>query len=242
MDLGKNYYAILGVPRDSEEKSIKKAYYKLSFSHHPDKGGDAVVFGKMTEAYDVLCSDQRAEYDLKSKFGNNYNEYFELFNVNAELEYDDVKSKRDAFKKNEVLNIYVSVDDSFDGSVEYERWVKCKSCAGSGKDLSSKILIKDVEGNILKTFDADDGCDFCEGTGKDYRGESCAFCSGQGKIGISPCKSCKGERRILGKQKLTGIKLSGDETKVDAMGHHCKSEAGKVGCLMLIKKKESASE
>jgi len=242
MDLGKNYYAILGVPRDSEEKAIKKAYYKLSFSHHPDKGGDAVVFGKMTEAYDVLCSDQRAEYDLKSKFGNNYNEYFELFNVNAELEYDGVKSKRDAFKKNEVLNIYVSVDDSFDGSVEYERWVKCKSCAGSGKDLSSKILIKDVDGNILKTFDADDGCDFCEGTGKDYRGKSCTFCSGQGKIGMSPCKSCKGERRILGKQKLTGIKLSGEETKVDAMGHHCKSEAGKVGCLILIKKKESASE
>ena len=237
MDLGKNYYAILGVARDSDEKSIKKAYYKLSFSHHPDKGGDAVMFGKMTEAYDVLCSEQRAEYDLKSKFGNAYNEYFELFNVNAELEYDDVKSKREAFKKNEVNNIYISVGDDFDGSVEYERWVKCKPCDGSGKDLSSKIVVRDLEGNVMKTFDADDGCDFCEGTGKDYRGESCSFCSGQGKVGLNPCKSCGGEKRILGKQKLSKISLKDGEARIEAMGHYCKSSSGKVGMLIVSMKK-----
>ena len=40
MDLNKNYYQILGVTIDSEPNQIKKAYYKLSFMHHPDKGGD----------------------------------------------------------------------------------------------------------------------------------------------------------------------------------------------------------
>ena len=241
MDLGKNYYAILGVARDSDEKSIKKAYYKLSFSHHPDKGGDAVVFGKMTEAYDVLCSEQRSEYDMKSKFGNAYNEYFELFNVNAELEYDDVKSKREAFKKNEVNNIYIEVGESFGGTVEYERWVKCKPCDGSGKDLSSKIVVRDLEGNVMKTFDADDGCDFCEGTGKDYRGEACSFCSGQGKVGLNPCKSCGGEKRILGKQKLSKIALKDGEARIEAMGHYCKSSSGKVG-MLIVSKKEKRGE
>ena len=72
MNLNKNYYSTLGVKGDSDEKTIKKSYYKLSFTHHPDKNGDPVVFGEMTEAYDVLCSDLRKEYDLKSKFGNNY--------------------------------------------------------------------------------------------------------------------------------------------------------------------------
>jgi molecular chaperone DnaJ len=236
MDLNKNYYLILGVSKDSDEKTIKKAYYKLSFSNHPDKGGDAVVFGEMTEAYDVLCSEKRVDYDMKSKFGNNYNEYYELFNVSVDLEYEDVKRKRESFKKNEILNIYLSVDDDFDGSVEYERWVKCKSCDGSGKDLSSKIIIRDIDGNVVKTFDADDGCDFCEGTGKDYRDQDCSFCSGKGKVGLTPCKSCGGEKRILGKQKLSKISLKDGEVKINAMGHYCKSSSGKVGMLIITKK------
>ena len=74
MNLSKNYYSILGVDPQSDEKSIKKAYYKLSFTHHPDKGGDQIIFGDITEAYDVLCGEERSDYDLKSKFGNNYNE------------------------------------------------------------------------------------------------------------------------------------------------------------------------
>lgn len=237
MNLNKNYYSILGVPNNVDEKTIKKAYYKLSFIHHPDKKGDAILFAELTEAYNVLCSKERSDYDLKSKFGNNYNEYFELFNINVDVEYDDVKSKRDSFKKNEVLDIYINVDESFNGSLEYERWVKCKGCDGSGKDLSSKIVIRDVDGNILRTFDADDGCDFCEGSGKDYAGNDCSFCSGKGKVGMTPCNTCSGEKRILGKQKLSGIKLTGDETKVDAMGHHSKNESGKSGCLLIIKSK-----
>ena len=56
MNLGKNYYALLGVTNTSDKKQIKKAYYKLSFIHHPDKKGDAVFFAELTEAYDVLCS------------------------------------------------------------------------------------------------------------------------------------------------------------------------------------------
>ncbi len=51
------------------------------------------------------------------------------------------------------------------------------------KIFHQKSVIKDNEGNILKTFDSDDGCDFCEGTGKDYKGNDCNFCHGPGKIG-----------------------------------------------------------
>jgi DnaJ-class molecular chaperone len=101
--------------------------------------------------------------------------------------------------------------------------------------MVSKIIIKDVNGNVMKTFDADDGCDYCEGTGKDFRGSDCYFCMGKGKVGLNPCKTCNGEKRILGKQKLSNIKLTGDETKIEAMGHYSKDEAGKAGYLMLKK-------
>ena len=234
MNLSKNYYSILEVNPQSDEKSIKKAYYKLSKIMHPDKGGDQLIFGEITEAYDVLCGEQRVDYDLKSKFGNNYNEYFELFEIKVDLDYDTEKERLETFKKNDVYNIQVKVDDTFNGSLEYERWVKCKTCDGTGKDLSSKIIIRDINGNITKTFDADDGCDFCDGTGKDYKGDDCHFCSGKGKVGLTPCSNCKGEKRILGKQKLTGIKLTGKETKVEAMGHFAKNEPGKVGYLLIL--------
>jgi DnaJ-class molecular chaperone len=235
MNKDKNYYKILGVSHDDDEKTIKKAYYKLSYTFHPDKGGDPNVFSEITEAYDILYNiESRKEYDLKSKFGSNYNEYFELFDINVDFSYDEGKEKLEKFKKYEVYNIQINIDDSFDGSLEYERWVKCKSCDGTGKDFSSKIIIRDTEGNIVKTFDADDGCDFCEGSGKDYIGNSCSFCQGAGKVGINPCKKCNGEKRILGKQKLSKIKLTGDETKIDSMGHFSKD--GVVGYLLIVKK------
>ena len=233
MNLNKDYYKILSVSGDADEKKIKKSYYKLSFTIHPDKGGDPIQFAEITEAYDVLCSDLRKEYDVKSKFGNNYNEYFELFDINVNFSFDDSKDKLEQFKKNEVYNILIEVGDDFDGKLEYERWVKCKTCSGSGKDLSSKILIKDNDGNIVKVFDSDDGCDFCEGTGKDYADNPCHFCKGQGKIGLNSCKTCNGEKRILGKQKINGIKITGKETKIDTMGHFSKD--GIIGYLILKK-------
>ena len=235
MDINKNYYLILGINKEASEKEIKKKYYKLSFEYHPDKNKDVDIniFNSITEAYNVLCSDLRKDYDIKSKFGNSYNEYFEFFDINVDIDYDSSKKNYENFKKNEVLNIKIDIDNSFNGSLEYERWVKCKSCDGTGKDLSSKIVIKDVDGNIVKVFDSEDGCDFCEGTGKDYNDNTCYFCHGQGKVGLNPCLSCDGEKRILGKQKLKDIKLTGDETKLESLGHHSKTEPGKSGYLIL---------
>ena len=233
MNLNKNYYALLGVINTSTEKEIKSAYRKLSFIHHPDKNGDPIVFGDLTEAYDILCGEERESYDMKSRYGNNYNEYFELLETDFNFNFDDTKDKLEKFKKNDVFNIHIKIDDTFDGTLEYERWVRCKPCDGTGKDLSSKIVIKDNDGNILKIFDSEDGCDLCEGTGK-YRDQDCPFCFGKGKVGLNPCNTCKGEKRILGKQKLTKIKLTGEETKIDAMGHCSKNEPGKVGYLLII--------
>jgi DnaJ-class molecular chaperone len=239
MDYNKDYYSILGISRISEEKEIKKSYYKLSFIHHPDKGGNPVVFNEMTEAYDVLTSELRSEYDRRSKWGNNYDESLEIFNFefnNSAKFYDDDKFQ-DWVGKNQ-LNVVVYIDDTFDGSVEYQRWVICKECGGNGKDTTSKIAIRDENGNLLKMFEGSDGCDFCEGTGKDWRGQTCYFCNGEGKVGWTDCKNCKGERRILGKQKLTGIKFPEGEKahKLEAMGNASIQEWGKVGCLWLVKK------
>ncbi len=233
MNLNKNYYVVLGIGHESDANTIKKTYYKLSKTHHPDKNGDTVIFDEICQAYKVL-SESRDEYDKKSKFGKNYNEFVEFFNIDLSFDHKSEESKYEKFKNREVLNIVVRINvDEFDGSVEFARYVKCKTCQGSGKDTSSRISITNGKGEV-KYFDGDDGCDFCDGTGKDHKGSKCNYCGGKGKIGIKPCKSCNGERRMLGKQKLSNIKLDGEETEIKAMGHLSFYDIGKSGSLILV--------
>lgn len=239
MDFKKNYYTTLGIPKDSTEKDVKKAYYKLSFTYHPDKGGDSSIFAEITEAYNVL-SEFREEYDKKSKYGANYDESSELL----DYEFDHYKkgwdeNKFEDWKKDNQLNIVIYIDPTtFKGVVEYERYVTCKECSGSGKDIDSKIQIKDENGNVLRIFEGSDGCDFCEGSGKNWMGTDCHFCGGKGKVGSNDCEVCDGERRILGKQKLKGIRIKKKEKahKIDFMGHVSKEDRDIYGHLWLVKK------
>ncbi|MDT0309741.1 molecular chaperone DnaJ [Streptomyces sp. DSM 44917] len=71
----KDYYKVLGVPKDATEAEIKKAYRKLARENHPDANtGDARAeerFKSVTEAYDVLGdAKRRKEYDeARALFG-----------------------------------------------------------------------------------------------------------------------------------------------------------------------------
>ena len=61
----KDYYRILGVDRNADDKTIKSAYRKLARKYHPDvnKGNDT-RFKEINEAYEVLSDpDKRRRYD-----------------------------------------------------------------------------------------------------------------------------------------------------------------------------------
>jgi curved DNA-binding protein len=64
----KDYYAILGVPRNASEEEIKKAFRKLARQYHPDvakdKKGAETKFKEINEAYEVLGDPaNRQKYD-----------------------------------------------------------------------------------------------------------------------------------------------------------------------------------
>ena len=64
----KDFYAVLGVPKNADGPAIKKAYRKLARTLHPDQNpGDAAAeerFKEVGEAYSVLAdAEQRQQYD-----------------------------------------------------------------------------------------------------------------------------------------------------------------------------------
>ena len=74
MPSGKDYYAILGVPRDADDAALKRAYRKNAVRWHPDKNeGSAEAeekFKQVGEAYDVLSdANKRAVYDQYGEEG-----------------------------------------------------------------------------------------------------------------------------------------------------------------------------
>ena len=73
----KDYYQVLGVDADANDKAIKAAYRRLARKYHPDVSAEENAehqFKELSEAYEVLKDkDKRAEYDILRQHGGTGN-------------------------------------------------------------------------------------------------------------------------------------------------------------------------
>lgn len=87
----KDYYALLGVPRDASDRQIKKAFRKLAVKYHPDKNkekGAEEKFKEFAEAYGVLTDpEKRKKYD---QFGSSAFENGGGGGAGQNFNFDDV--------------------------------------------------------------------------------------------------------------------------------------------------------
>lgn len=96
MDYDKDYYKILGVPRNADNATIKKAYRNLAKEYHPDVNSSKDAdekFKELTEAYAVLSDDEkRKQYDLYGFAGvKNYTQEDLIKSVNLDNIFKGVK-------------------------------------------------------------------------------------------------------------------------------------------------------
>jgi len=209
----RDYYEVLGVSKDADDKQLKNAFRKLARKFHPDKNESPDAdekFKEIQEAYAVLSDAQkRQQYDRfgheppgGSPFGAGG---FQGFNINLEdLMGGDLgdmfssffgggsRSRGSARRRGDDILIRQSVDlaDVITGAskeVHLDLPSECESCDGSGsKDGKSKTCTK-CKGNGRVRVRQQIGPFVQEVV------QECSSCSGSGSLIEHPCNKCRGD-------------------------------------------------
>jgi len=166
----RDYYEVLGVPRDAGDADIKKAFRGLARELHPDVNPDPVAaerFKECAEAYEVLSDGQRrARYD---RFGH------------AGVDGSTLHTEQfmDFGSLSDLLGAFFG-DDLFGGGM--------RGRASRGGDVAAAVTLEFTESafGVTRELDVDliRACDRCTGTGAEPGTvpERCETCGGQGRV------------------------------------------------------------
>ncbi|MDH3004910.1 MAG: DnaJ domain-containing protein [Candidatus Shikimatogenerans sp. JK-2022] len=195
----KDYYKILGIPKDSNLEDIKKSYRKLAIKYHPDKNPKnkkeaEEKFKEAAEAYSVLSDNKkRQQYDKFGTIGEG-----EQINVNMDME-DIFTNFGDIF--NDDLGSFTEF--SFSTIKNKKRRRRKNKKKGENLRIKLKITLEEIYKGIsknikIKRMKLAPGikfkyCDNCNGTGvitnikNTFLGSmqttiQCNFCQGLGQI------------------------------------------------------------
>src|SRR3990170_4681717 len=158
----KDYYKILAVPRDADDRTIKQAYRRLARKHHPDVSkakGSADRFKEINEAYEVLSdSEKRKRYD---SLGPDWQRYaqpgagpFEGFRVHFGGRGADLGGFSDFFRTI-FGDLGVREGDPFAEAREEGRRPGFRSARGEDTQAAVEVSLEDAFSGSRRTFTVD---------------------------------------------------------------------------------------
>lgn len=229
----RDYYEVLGVARDTDDKEIKRAYRKLAMKYHPDRNPDdaeaEAKFKEATEAYDVLMdANKRAAYDQfghagvdgqggAGGFGGGGGSFSDIFGD----VFGDIfgggggrgRSNRGADLR---YTLELDLEEAVHGTtvkIRVPGHVECDQCEGSGAKKGSRP----------------ETCGTCKGMGqvRMQQGfftvqQACPTCRGSGQVTKDPCSKCQGAGRLQ-EDKTLSVKVppgvdTGDRIRLSGEG------------------------
>ena len=222
----RDYYDVLGVPKNATEDDIKKAYRKMAMKHHPDRNqGDGAKksedqFKEAKEAYEMLSDGQkRAAYDQYGHAGVDPNMggrggpggdgvggFAEAF---GDI-FGDIFGGAGGQRRGGGQQIYRGSDLSYameitleeaahgkESQIRIPSWENCETCHGTGAKPGTSPKV----------------CTTCSGAGTVHMRQgffsiqqTCPHCHGTGKIIPEPCTTCSGQGKIK-KNKTLEVKI-----------------------------------
>ena len=229
----RDYYDILGIPRNASTEDIKAAFRKLARQYHPDVSKEADAeerFKEINEAYGVLSDPQkRTRYDQFGRAGlgemggmpdyatMDFSDIFEQFfgfNMGG-----GGRSRRPRRGRDLQVRLDLTFDEAVFGvekTIEVTRNETCGTCHGSGAEPGT----------------SPQRCSTCEGRGEVrqvrqtifgsmMQAGQCPACGGRGELINTPCHTCRAsglERKTVkktvqvpaGVDSGTQIRLAGE--------------------------------
>jgi len=213
----RDYYKVLGVPRDVADGELKKAYRKIALESHPDRNPDDPAaeerFKEASEAYAVLSDgEKRRAYDRfgfvgaggpagagpdfgdLGNFTDLFNDLFgDLFGQRQGRGQRRGRGQRGADLR---YNLEIELSEVLSGiesKIRIPKMRPCKTCDGSG----------------LKPGTSPERCTRCQGKGQlmfqqgFFRiSRPCEECGGAGEKVKHRCTDCRGAGRVEGSQTI----------------------------------------
>ncbi len=242
--MSRDYYEILGVPRESSEDEIRAAYRRLAHKYHPDKtGGDKAAEDKLkeiNEAYDVLKNkEKRARYDqfgaagVGAGAGQGFGGFSGGFGGAGGSPFDDIfdaffgggrgRGPQSATRGDDLeYPMRITLREAAFGvskNISFKRHENCADCGGSGAAKGA----------------SQDRCPQCNGAGQVRMSQgffsitrTCPRCQGSGRVISDPCRACHGQGLTVNKRELA-VKIppgvdTGSRLRIQGEG-----EAGRNG-------------
>ncbi|AGC03401.1 chaperone protein DnaJ [Candidatus Blochmanniella chromaiodes str. 640] len=233
-----DYYEILGISKNADEREIKKSYKRLAMKFHPDRNpGNTTAetkFKEIKEAYEVLSnSEKRAAYDqyghaafesgsmgaTSNSGGADFSDIFgdvfgDIFGGNRRSRAGRGSDLR--------YNIELSLEDAVRGIIKeicIPTLSTCEKCRGTGARSNAAIIT----------------CMTCHGQGQVQirQGffsvqQSCPTCHGHGKIIKEVCSKCHGNGRVE-RSKTLSVKIPSGVNTGDRIRLSGEGESGKNG-------------